>query len=593
MRRLLPIAAALLFAALLPASAPAQDLGPELRLTNQGPDNNAKIDADFPGVAVNTKTGEALVVWAGDNTEDGQSRIYAQRIAPDGSKLGGVITVNDTVDPETVNDYNPPAVAYSEAQNEYLATWNVEDDRVFAQRIDAAGNQQGGDVLVADGFDDIETAKASFSPEASQWLVVWKGFKNADEEVWGQRLNANGSDAGGDFQISNFTRNADDAVDVAYAPELRRWLVVFIGEIAATDNKREAHGQFVDLGGNQVGPNDFRISQMGPDNNAFFDASPPQVAYNPRAQQFLVAWAGNDDRPGHTTTGESNNLQERELYVQLVNGNGDQVGEDDRLVGRIGPDGDPVYDPYGPELGYNPNADEFMLAFHGDDNSGTNVNDHFEVFAQRLKSSGEPITAKKQITDVQPNGNAEAGAHRAILSYDPTTCNFWVVYGKGDQEPGGDDFEGEIFGRRLLASPCPPKPTPQPQPQPQPQPLPVILPRPLPPVLGTSRTARRQRIGRNGAVSVVGSCAGPCTLVGTGTVSFPGAARTFRLQTARKTLTRAGRATLKLRLSRTARRAVQRALRRRKRVTARVTVAATDPVTKLVTRRTVRITGTR
>jgi hypothetical protein len=44
----------------------------------------------------------------------------------------------------------------------------------------------------------------------------------------------------------------------------------------------------------EIGTNDFRISDMGPDGNADFDAFPPSVAYNPTNNEYLVVWYGED-----------------------------------------------------------------------------------------------------------------------------------------------------------------------------------------------------------------------------------------------------------------------------------------------------------
>jgi hypothetical protein len=83
-----------------------------------------------------------------------------------------------------------------------------------------------------------------------------------------------------------------------------------------------------------------------------------------------------------------------------------------------------------------------------------------------------------------------------------------------------------------------------------------------------------QRVLRQGGVVVTGGCDKPCTLAATGTISFPGSAKSFALRRAGRTLAAPGRAVLKLRLSRASARPVRRALSRRKRVTATVTVRA-------------------
>ena len=45
----------------------------------------------------------------------------------------------------------------------------------------------------------------------------------------------------------------------------------------------------------EIGPNDFRISDMGPDGDTAFGDNHPAVADNPNADEYLVIWEGDDD----------------------------------------------------------------------------------------------------------------------------------------------------------------------------------------------------------------------------------------------------------------------------------------------------------
>ena len=61
------------------------------------------------------------------------------------------------------------------------------------------------------------------------------------------------------------------------------------------DNEYEIFGQRLTAAGDGAGANDFRISDMGPDGNTAYDAFDSSVAYNPAANEYLVAWDGDDD----------------------------------------------------------------------------------------------------------------------------------------------------------------------------------------------------------------------------------------------------------------------------------------------------------
>lgn len=45
----------------------------------------------------------------------------------------------------------------------------------------------------------------------------------------------------------------------------------------------------------EIGTNDFRLSDMGPDGNAGFYAFEPAIAYNSTNSEYLVVWRGNDN----------------------------------------------------------------------------------------------------------------------------------------------------------------------------------------------------------------------------------------------------------------------------------------------------------
>ncbi len=108
----------------------------------------------------------------------------------------------------------------------------------------------------------------------------------------------------------------------------------------------------------EIGPNDFRISDMGPDGDVDFAASmlsswdEPAVAYNSIADEYLVVWNGDDDSAGLAD-------DEFEIYGQRLDAlTGAEVGTNDFRISDMGPDGRARSDAESPAVAYNPNADE-------------------------------------------------------------------------------------------------------------------------------------------------------------------------------------------------------------------------------------------
>ena len=56
------------------------------------------------------------------------------------------------------------------------------------------------------------------------------------------------------------------------------------------DNEFEIFGQRLSAAGGEVGANDFRISDMGPDGNGSFAVLNPAIAYNSQPNEYLVVW---------------------------------------------------------------------------------------------------------------------------------------------------------------------------------------------------------------------------------------------------------------------------------------------------------------
>jgi large repetitive protein len=148
-----------------------------------------------------------------------------------------------------------PAVAHNPTSNGYLVAWEGDDDRgplvdnereIYVQRLSAKGVQRGvNDRRISDmgpvGQADFEAGVPSlaYNPATGEYLVAWDASDDTgalvdeEDEIFTQRLSASGA---------------------------------------------------------QVGTDDRRISQMGPDGETKFDATNPSVAVGTRTNEYLVAW---------------------------------------------------------------------------------------------------------------------------------------------------------------------------------------------------------------------------------------------------------------------------------------------------------------
>jgi hypothetical protein len=196
----------------------------------------------------------------------------------------------------------------------------------------------------------------------------------------------------------------------------------------------------------EVDPNDFRISDMGPDGDASFLAVDSVVAYNSADDLFLVVWRGDDD----TGTLVDN---EFEIFGQRLDGStGAEVGANDFRISDMGPDGVTDYRASSPTASYNPTISRYLVVWEGDDDTGTLVDDEFEIFGQLIAADGSEIGKDFRISDMGPDGATAYGGFNPDVAYGEGVNRFLVVW-RGDDDTGTlVDNEREAFGQLLDAT---------------------------------------------------------------------------------------------------------------------------------------------
>jgi roadblock/LC7 domain-containing protein len=319
------------FARRIDASS-GQLLGAAMNVSQMGSfpcDNGAQ--GFEPAVAFNAMTGDYLVAWQGREGVTLEEReIYVRRIAVDGT-LASKTQISDMGGTATAFYAFDPAVVWNATENEYLVVWQGTDDvgglvsgenEIFGQRLDAAGEPIGvNDFRISDmgGTGTIMyggfTPRVAWNAAQNEYLVVWVGDDNVgglinnEFEIFGQRLNENGTAQGAnDFRISDAggTGTASvtlyaDRPDVVWNAARDEYLVVWYGGDDVGDlseDELEIFGQRLDGSGGAIGENDFRISDMGGTGDNPFDAFDPRVVASRDIGEYLVVWLGDDDVGG-------------------------------------------------------------------------------------------------------------------------------------------------------------------------------------------------------------------------------------------------------------------------------------------------------
>ncbi len=189
------------------------------------------------------------------------------------------------------------------------------------------------------------------------------------------------------------------------------------------------------------------------------DAVEAAIAAAPERRVVLLAWAADDQLQ---VTGDDDKTvvhnvdNEFEIFAQLI----DATTLDNAPKTRISVMGDDTaseaserqrYSARNPAVAWNPVAEEFLIAWEGDDDSAPLVDDEFEIFAQRVHTngtrSGSRIRVSAMGNDSATSGRDAYGAAHPAIAVDPVTGNYLVVWQGDDDTAPLVDGETEIFGR--------------------------------------------------------------------------------------------------------------------------------------------------
>jgi len=469
---------------------PLEERGPnDFRISWMGPDGDTRFYALDPAVAYNSIADEYMVVWTADGAlGDDEFEIYGQRLnAADGSLVGSRFRVSQMGPDGDPSVYvRDPALAYNGTEDQYLVVWAADEDgaglvddefEIYGQLLAANGTMLGPRFRISstgpDGDPDFDALNPAVvhNPYATEYLVVWQGDGFGDPpadnavEILGRRIDAAGTPLGPNgFRISEMGATGDPAFRaqdpaLTYNSTTHEYLVVWEGVddmpgLAA--GEVEIFGQRLAANGSQIGVNDFRISDMGPDGDAAYAADNPALTWNSLDNTWLVVWSGDDDRDfGSGPLADS----EFEIYGQRLDADGNEIGANDFRISHMGVDGEAAYRTYGAEVAYVAARDHYLVVWRSDDSrdfgTGPLANDEMEIFGQILDSSGIPIGADLRLSDAGPDGNPAFDADRPAVAAQGSGGAAIVVW-QGDDNAGTVvEGEVEIFAQLYAVQPIP------------------------------------------------------------------------------------------------------------------------------------------
>jgi VCBS repeat-containing protein len=194
-----------------------QAVGAEFQVNSHTPINTVSPAQLYPSVTA-LDGGGFVVTWASNHTNGSSEwHIYGQRYDAGGAPAGGEFNVSTY----TTFGQNYSAVT-ALADGAFVVTWSsyVQDTNgwgVFGQRFDAAGNAAGGEFQINSftPFGQLHPAAAGLADGG--YVVTWT---SADQDgsiggIYSQRFHADGTVFGGEFRVNTTTALSQEGASVA------------------------------------------------------------------------------------------------------------------------------------------------------------------------------------------------------------------------------------------------------------------------------------------------------------------------------------------------------------------------------------------
>ena len=182
--------------------------------------NNAQFGASL-SIALD---GHFVITWHSNEQDGSGYGVYAQLFNADGTNRGTEFRVNTT----TSGHQQWPELDMDAEGNFTIAWRDASQDGnswgVFAQRYAADGSEIGGEIQVntetASEQRDVDVAMAADGRHIMTWHSTG-GQDGSSMGVYAQRYNANGSTAGSEFKVNDYTVGEQSWPSTAMAPDGR------------------------------------------------------------------------------------------------------------------------------------------------------------------------------------------------------------------------------------------------------------------------------------------------------------------------------------------------------------------------------------
>lgn len=243
-----------------------------------------------------------------------------------------------------------------------------------------------------------------------------------------------------DFRISTTGVDGDVLLNanesgIAYNSIENEYFVVWQAD--TIPGELEIYGARLDENGNLIG-NAVMYSDMGVPGDTGYDAVRPSVTWNATNNEYLIVWSADDDIA--TAYGKS------EIFGQLVNNLGVEIGTNDFIISYTGPVLMPIQGAFDAELAWNSTDNNYLVVWESDSlQSSKEV-----IHGQLIDESGNLIGTNKTLITIGLNTDVFFDCINPSVAYNANNNEFMIVF-EGDHIVPGDEeaFMARFSGNNL------------------------------------------------------------------------------------------------------------------------------------------------
>jgi hypothetical protein len=243
-----------------------------------------------PDVAHNLNFNEYLVVWEHTDSATGALSIRGQRVDSNGSRVGKEFTISGP-GPKTVRR---PRVAHAFQAGLYLVVWeqNVQGSPasdIAGQMVVGDGTLWGAPFVIAQGTwqHTMGQPDLAYNRARNEFLVTWNEEENNPSRhtnIRARRITGNGTPLQPPaLQVTNYVQDSTNPAVAAIPEPPGKGGYLVAWELHASPGNRHVYARLIDgEGGMTIPVLDVAWSPR--------DEFAPAVAGNEQSQRFLVTW---------------------------------------------------------------------------------------------------------------------------------------------------------------------------------------------------------------------------------------------------------------------------------------------------------------